>query len=389
MVVIPYFYPRIGGLENYAYELCKILKNKYNVDIVVVCSNWDSNTYKEEMIDKIKIYRIPYLFKLSSTPINSSWYGVLNKIIDVEKPDIINGHLPVPYIADIAARVAHKRNIPFILTYQNDLTGYNLSVKVASRLYYRIYGFKTLEYSNVIIASNQHYVNNSKYLKNYIKKIKVVHPGIDTNKYHPMQSSEIRAKYDLKDEKIILFVGQLNKESQHKGLDFLLQSIPIINKKINSKLIVVGTGNYSEHYKTRANDLNISNNVIFSGFVDGNDLVKYYNEADVLVLPSYNDAEGFGIVLIEAQACGIPVIGTNVGGIPAAIKDGETGLLIPPKDINQLSSALIRLLSDKQLSEQMGQSGYSYVRDNFTWEKSGESLFNLLKQMLKIDNVKQ
>lgn len=381
MIATPYFYPKMGGVEKYVYEVSLRLVLKYNVDVVVTCSNWENNDYKEESINGIKVYRLPYLFKVSSTPINLFWCKKLHSIIDKENPDIINGHLPVPYIADVVARIAHRKGIPFVLTYHNDLTGYNPLVRLLSKIYYYTLGFKTFDLSQRIIVTSEYYAKSSPYLREYHQKLWIVSPGVDVEKYNINRANHLKNKYGLKDEKIILFVGQLNKESQHKGLDYLMNAIKIVSEFTDVKLVIVGTGNYIEYYKNMAESYGMTNRVIFAGYVEDGDLPKYYCESDVVVLPSYNRAEGFGMVLIEAQAGGTPVIGTTVGGIPYAIKDGETGLLVPPKDSEKLADAIIKILGDDELSQKMEQAGYEKVKKEFTWEKSTENFLEILEEV--------
>src|SRR3989344_8783646 len=107
MFVTPYFYPKIGGLENYAYNIAKGLKKKYDWEVVVVTSNHEQpHKYKEEKIDGMKVYRLPRWFKVSNTPINPMWYFMIKKIIKKERPNIINAHTPVPFMADMAAMAA-------------------------------------------------------------------------------------------------------------------------------------------------------------------------------------------------------------------------------------------------------------------------------------------
>jgi len=382
MIVTPYFYPKMGGVEKYVYEISLRLNKKYGIDPVIICSNWDNDRYKEDFIDGIKIYRLPYLFKISSTPINPFWNKKLHSIIDKENPDIINGHIPVPYIADVVARIVHRKNIPFVLTYHNDLTGYNPLVRLLSKAYYYTLGFKTFDLSQRIIVTSEYYAKNSPYLKKYYQKLRIVSPGIDVKKYNINRTNYLKDKYNLKDEKIVLFVGQLNKESQHKGLDYLIKAVKIVSDSINVKLIIVGTGNYIEYYKNMAESYGMTSRVIFAGYIDDSDLPKYYNESDVVVLPSYNRAEGFGMVLIEALACGTPVIGTTVGGIPYAIKNDEDGLLVPPKDSEALADAIKQILTDEKLAEGMGRRGYERVSKEFTWEKSTENFLEIVREVL-------
>src|SRR3989338_4119208 len=115
LMVTPYFYPKIGGLENYAFNISKGLKEKYNWEIVVITSNHENTGYQEETINGIKIYRLPRWFKVSNTPINPMWYWQIKDIIKKENPNVINAHSPVPFIADMAAKAAKSLGIPFVL----------------------------------------------------------------------------------------------------------------------------------------------------------------------------------------------------------------------------------------------------------------------------------
>jgi len=387
IMVTPYFYPKMGGVEKYVYEIGFRLVKKYNIEVVVICSCWgDDNEYKEELINGIKVYRLPFMFKVSSTPINPFWGKLhLLSIIKRENPDIINGHFPVPYIADITARISRKTNIPFILTYHNDLEGYNPLVRLLSKTYYYIIGFKTFSLSQRIIVTSEYYAKSSPHLRKYYQKLRVVSPGVDIGRYNTIeQTNYLKNKYNLKkDEKIILFVGQLNKESQHKGLAYLIKAIKIVNNFLDVKLVIVGTGNYLKYYQSLVSFEGIREKVIFAGYVDENELPKFYCGSDVVVLPSYNRAEGFGMVLIEAQACGKPVIGTTVGGIPYSVRDGETGLLVPPKDPESLAQAIQQILSDENLAREMGRAGYKRVSRDFTWEKSTEAFLMIIEEALR------
>lgn len=383
LTVCPYFYPRAGGLENYVYNMSKYVQREYNVVPVVVCSHWDQQPLLEEYIDGIQVYRLPYMFKISSTPINLVWKRKLQAIIEKEKPDIINGHIPVPYIADVAARIAKQKGIPFILTYHNDLTGSNPLIELLSRCYYKFMGNTTLDIAQTIITTSQHYGMTSPYLSKYLSKQKVVPPGVDIEKYQFKPSNILQENYNIQNEKTVLFVGQLNRESMHKGLHYLIKAIHDANRRMPIKLIVAGKGNYLTQYKEYAKEENIDHSVVFTGYIPEEDLIKLYGACDLVVLPSYTRAEGFGMVLLEAQACGTPVIGSNVGGIPCALKDGETGLLVPPKDIQKLSQAITTLLGDDVLMRKMGLEGMKHVRDEFTWEKSAQTYYCILNETIR------
>lgn len=364
-------------MENYVYNVTKLLVKRYGVTASVICSNWEREGYKEEIIEGIKVYRLPYLFKISSTPINPFWYSEISSIILKERPDIINGHMPVPYIADIACRAAYREKIPFVLTYQNDLVGRNTPLKLLSSFYYYWLGFKTFRLSQKIIVTSEHYAENSQYLRKLGAKLEIVPPGVTIERFG-------RPAHAIKGIKQILFIGQLNKASQHKGLNYLMKAMKIISDAVkDAKLVIVGTGDYVPYYKSVAKACAVEDKVEFAGFVQEEELPRYYGESSVVVLPSYNRAEGFGIVLLEAQACGKPVVGTSVGGIPCALKDGETGLLVPPKNPERLAEAIIKILKDDTFSQQLGRAGHNWVTQELTWEKNAEKTFHIFQETIE------
>jgi glycosyltransferase involved in cell wall biosynthesis len=372
----------MGGVERYVYEISTRLAKKYGFEIIIVCSNWENNEGESIFTDGVKVYRFPYLFKVSSTPINPLWNKKLNLIMERENPDVVNGHFPVPYLADIAIRIARKKNKPSILTYHNDLIGHNYLFSLLAKSYYYMLGFKTLALSQRIVVTSEYYAKDSPYLKRYSEKLRIIPPGVDIEKFRPIRTNYLKKKYGLKNEKIILFVGQLNKESRHKGLNYLIEAIKKVCGSIDAKLIIVGRGDFIEYYKRLARLYGVADKIIFEEHVYDEILPVYYSESDVVVLPSYNRAEGFGMVLIEAQACSTPVIGTTVGGIPYAVKNGESGLLVPPKDLKSLAEAIQRLLNDKNLALEMGRVGYERVRRYFTWEKSVKTFLIVIEEIL-------
>ncbi len=375
MMVAPYFYPRIGGMENYAYNITRLLAEKYDVSTSVICSNWERQSYREDMIGNTKVYRLPYLFKISSTPVNPFWHNTISSIILEERPEIINGHMPVPYIADIACIAAYKEKIPFILTYQNDLVGRNMLLKLLSGFYYYWSGIKTLRLSQKIIITSENYAKSSPYLRDFKSKLEIVPPGVDVRK--------MRTDRKVKSSKQVLFVGQLNRASQHKGLNYLIRSMKMVTEAIkDARLVVVGTGDYIHHHRNMAIACGVQDKIDFVGFIRDEELPEYYGESSVVVLPSYNRAEGFGIVLLEAQACGTPVIGTSVGGIPGALKDGKTGLLVPPGDPERLAEAIIRILKDDTLARQLGCNGHNWVTQELTWEKSAQKTLRIFQEAI-------
>lgn len=368
LVVAPYFYPKIGGMENYAFTISKGLKQKYGWKIVVITSNHSEKKYKEEIIQGIKIYRLPTLFKISNTPVNPFWIFTIKKIIAKEKPDIINAHSPVPFIADVSKFVSGK--IPFVLTYH---AGKMLKSKWLADIGISTYEASALKYlfqkSDKIICYTKEFIDST--LQPFKDKVIFIPPGVDTKIFTPTRNYN---------KNKVLFVARIERSSEWKGLYYLLDAMKIVIERNNEAILeIVGTGDAVEDYKLYVNSINIHENVTFLGPLKGRYLAEVYKNTSVLVLPSTSTAESFGIVLVEAMASGIPVIGSNIGGIPNVIDDDINGLLVEPRDSKDLAEAILQILNDKKNAIKLGQSGLKKVEDNYTWEKQINKSYKILK----------
>ena len=186
----------------------------------------------------------------------------------------------------------------------------------------------------------------------------------------------------------VLFVGRLEKR---KGVHILVQAIPYVLDKIpNARFIIVGrdsfiddasvsfSGNLKHSFKERLIAMlpeHCRKNVEFLGYVSPEDLDKYYRRCDVFAAPSLY--ESFGLIYVEAMSYAKPVIGCGVGGVLEVIKDGKTGILVPPEDVKRLAGALIDLLRDKQLAENIGQAAQNDVKSRFSLERMIGDTVNL------------
>lgn len=167
-------------------------------------------------------------------------------------------------------------------------------------------------------------------------------------------------------EKIAKRVVCVARLSWEKGLDDLVKAWPeVLKSEPEAKLVLVGEGNKRQEIEKMIADLNIKKSVTLLGNLPHGQVLKEIKKSEVFICPSL--AEGLGIVFIEAQACGVPVIGTRVGGIPDVIQDNENGLLIEPKSSAQIAEAIIKLLKDKSLSERLSQKALETVQ-KYDWQ---------------------
>jgi len=153
--------------------------------------------------------------------------------------------------------------------------------------------------------------------------------------------------------------------------------------------LIIGDGALRKELEDLVKKLKLSEHVIFVGYIahEDEDLLKYYTACDVFIMPSREikekgDVEGFGIVYLEANACGKPVIGGKSGGVVDAIEDGVTGLLVDPQNINDISKALIKLLINKEYSSELGVTGRKRVEKEFNWKNIAAKTRNVLKSCI-------
>ncbi|MCW3133200.1 MAG: glycosyltransferase family 4 protein [Methanophagales archaeon] len=369
------FYPFIGGVENYVYYLSKRLVKLGHV-VTVICAN-EPNTEEEETIKGIKVKRLSYIGKIANTNITPKLLSELLR----EEFDIVHTHLPTPWSADGSAIVSKLKRKPLILTYHNDIVGTGIANYIAK--FYNVTMLKLLlREADIIIITQPNYCNYSYHLKQYKDKIKVIPNGVDIERFKPLNVE--------KEEKTLFFLSSLDEFHRYKGLDYLLEGLIIIKKRIQDvKLIIGGEGKLLNYYKQRVILMGLEDNVEFVGFIPDEKIVEYYNKCDIFVLPSISaKQEGFGIVLQEAMACERPVVSTEIVGVAEDVRERNAGRIVKPKDERALAEAIIEILEDKNLARKMGKNGRQLVEEKYTWEKVAEMVENVYNEVMMKKMIK-
>jgi glycosyltransferase involved in cell wall biosynthesis len=192
-----------------------------------------------------------------------------------------------------------------------------------------------------------------------------IYNGVDADHFRPgPDPSHARSRFGLEGRFVLLFVGRLTPE---KGLVTLVSSLPLIRREIPSiALVVCGRGRMEPRLKTQARELGVSDVIRFVGPVAQAQLPPYYDAADVVVIPSREEA--FPIVSLEGMSMMKPVIASDVGGVPEVVRHDDTGLLVSPSDPSSLAEAVLRVHGDQALGERLGRNGRRLVEERFTWE---------------------
>lgn len=199
--------------------------------------------------------------------------------------------------------------------------------------------------------------------------IEVISMGVDTKLFHPDKYDKtIKKKYDI-DGPFLLFVGRL---AEKKGARYLIEAMPDVIKTFpKAKLLIVGEGTLHPELEALVRELNLSDNIIFTGPIANKDLPQYYATANIFIGPSITtkdgDTEGLGLTFIEASLSGSIPIGTHVGGISDVIKNTKTGFLMEEKNPHQISNIIIRLLRNTTLMKELQQNARNYCLKTFDW----------------------
>ncbi len=233
--------------------------------------------------------------------------------------------------------------------------------------------------SLIVTISNYSLQNIHNYYHVDSSKVRIVPNGVDIERFKPAPDREAsRKQFGLGKEPCVLFVGSL---IPRKGLPLLVEAAKkVVKEQPEAKFLLVGDGPLRQHLANSIDAGNLSGNFRFLSNVADDMLPAAYGCADVFVLPSIQ--EGQGIVLLEAQASGVPVVAFDIGGVKETVRSGETGLLAKKADSDGLADSMLRLLRDKSLREKMGQSGRDFVTESFTWDICAEKMLKVYREVL-------
>ncbi|TSC59335.1 MAG: phosphatidylinositol alpha-1,6-mannosyltransferase [Candidatus Peregrinibacteria bacterium Greene0416_62] len=298
------------------------------------------------------------------------------RTVDVSGFDLVHDLFSFPYCI-LAARSAKKAKKPFVIGAQGT-HGVRPLAYVPERWLLK----KCYKNAAAIAVPSQY---TKKRILEEAKKdyaIDVIHNGVRFDRFQKsLDTSAIRNRYAGK--KILLTVGGL---WGRKGHDLVLRALPeVLKKHPNVVYTMVGDGNARADLEALATSLGIRDAVDFAGRKSGDDLVAYFQACDIYVhtpkVVDKNKFEGFGIVYLEASACGKPIVATDAGGIRDAVLDNETGLIVPDGDIAAITGSIIRLLDDEALAKRLGERGRAYAQEN-DWSVIAQKFVQLYKKAI-------
>ncbi len=201
--------------------------------------------------------------------------------------------------------------------------------------------------------------------------IEVVHNAVDHSRYTPGEFSKAS-------EPLIAYLGRIKR---YKRINLVLLAAKIVFEKFpTARLVIVGSGDYLPDLVRQAKRLGITDRVDFTGFVTEEEKIEILRKAHVVVNPS--SKEGWGVTVTEANACGTPVVASDVPGLRDAVVDGQTGFLVKYGDVTGFAYRILQILSDDSLRKRLSQAAVSWARE-FNWDRSADSIMNVIVSLLK------
>jgi glycosyltransferase involved in cell wall biosynthesis len=359
------FYPPVsGGMERVLQLLCE--REKDSVQSRVLVAHAGRRTV-HETVDGVPVTRAGTWVNAGSVALCPA----MPRLLAREKPDVIVIHEPNPLglLAYALARPSAQLVIWFHAEVVRDPRKY--------ALFYRpLFAHAMRRASRVIVATPP--MAASAQLQGYDVPVSVIPYGVEVERLQLTASvrqrvERLRAQHP---GPLVLFVGRL---VPYKGLDVLVRAMA----DVPARLVLVGSGPQRAQLEALARETGVASKVVFAGEVGEEELVAWYHACDIFTLPSVNRAEAFGMVQVEAMACGRPVVSTNLPtGVPWVNRDGETGLVVEPGDAAGLAAALARLAADADLRGSLGDGGRRRVLAEFTAERMAARAVSVYAEVL-------
>jgi len=364
-----YYVDVIGGIQSHIHDLASLQKSTDQVSILV--ANTKAKTIKYT-IDGIEVIKVAAFGTIASAPIAITFPFWLKRI--TKNYDIIHFHLMNPL--SVISYLITRPRCRIVATFHNDIVKRNILYKISTILTHAF-----LRKTHKIIITSPNILNTSELLQAYANKCEIVPLGIDDDKFKMTKFIEDKTnqiKRSLKGH-IILFIGRL---VPYKGISYLINAM----KEVKGTLLIIGDGPLKENLVQQVYKSELIKSVHFLGNVSDRILPAYYHACDLFVLPSINNSEGYGLVQLEAQICGKPVISTNLPtGVTYVNIHKKTGLVVKIKDSNDIAMGINKLLEDQKLRLKLGKSRQKRVFQKFTRAKMKEKTDlvynNLIKQL--------
>lgn len=400
LLVFASTFPRWKNDTNppFVYELSKRLTDEFDVHVLAP-SFPGAKDY--EVMDKMQVHRFHYFFKkyeklagsggiLPTLKKNKWFFGqvpffmaaeffALKKLVKQIKPDIIHSHWIIPQ-GFVTALVHKLTGVPYVVTtWGGDMFVFKKKGILASFLK-GLYAF-TLNNSKKSTTVNTTFLLEMKSIIKDQKKAIYLPNGTDTSLFSPSKKDKLlNKKYNIQGP-FLLFVGRLTEK---KGIEYLIQAMKeVVRVNKSAKLLIVGAGDKEKDLKLLSSNLDLGNNILFTGPIQNKELPRFYASADLFIAPSITtkqgDREGFPTVFIEAMASGTPILTTKIDGIKDIIVNEKNGFIVDQRSSKQLAERINHLIKSKSKLSSMKKSATQLAKSYYDWKIVSNGYTEVLK----------
>jgi glycosyltransferase involved in cell wall biosynthesis len=393
-MLAPEFLPIWGGVGTYIVELVRHLPKNTEIHVLAPHRKLSNSGISSADYDFSRYFgsnvRVHFISTANDTFVYNSFfqYACLKfvpKLVKDEKIDLVHSH--TAHMSDLLLQFK-KIGIPTLTTIHTTIEGQRLGTKSSGSSFSSLEGSEKLTcvtYPFLRLAETlyfrkvRHYITVSNWMKDQLRNkfpqldnsLEVVHNAVDTLQFSPSKKPSER--------NVVLFTGRL---AGIKGVNYLVEAIPKVLLQFPETLFLfIGPGNKLP-YEERLRKLEVpQSNFHFLGYLrEAKDLVEYYRLASIYVAPTMY--ENLPIRVLEAMACGIPVVASNVCAIPEVVKDGANGLLVQPRSTRQLADGVCSLLEDSNLRTKMGEEARRTILNQFDWTVSASKISDIYRKVI-------
>ena len=344
LIGLTYYRPHYSGLTIYTERLARSLV-KLGHQVTVLTSRFNPELPEQEIQDGVQIIRPAVRWHLSKGVIMPSLPGWAFKLI--RQADVVNLHLPQMDAAYVSwmARILGR---PVVMTYHCDLLLPQGLVHRIANQGAHLASHLTALGSNVIVTNTRDYAEHSDFLRGYLSKMRFVPTPVELPPVSEQDLQAFRAKHNIRPGQRI--IGMNARLATEKGVEYLIEALPkVLEKYPNAR--VLHSGQYQnvlgeEQYAQKLAPLveRLGDHWAFLGLLSPVDLAAFFHTSEVLVLPSINSTESFGMVQVEAMTCGTPAVASDLPGVRCPVRETGMGKIVPPRDPRALAQALIEIL---------------------------------------------
>jgi glycosyltransferase involved in cell wall biosynthesis len=353
LTVLTYYRPHTSGLTIYAERLARAFAQRGH-QVTVLTTQYDPSLPREEIMDGVKIIRLPVAARVSKGVLAPTFGIVATKL--VAQHDVVQLHLPqfdAPGVA-LRGRLFGK---PAVLTYHCDLL---LPPGVFNRFVNAVVDFQNNMagiFSNHIVTYTQDYADNSPYLSRYASKLTPILPPVELPSPRPGAVQAFAEEHHVKERKPV--IGMAARFAAEKGVEVLLDALPIILKQYPKAQVlfagtyqnVMGEQAYSDRLMPRIREYEVAGHWTFLGNLDPVQMAAFYPNLDVLTVPSLNSTEAFGLVQIEAMMNGVPCVPSALPGVRQPVTMHGMGRVAKIGDAADLAESILTVLNEPQKFE--------------------------------------